>query len=280
MPSYCSDFARYQRRIRRRRRVGLRLVADGHGALISDRVILTVGHVYPSGDGINTYKTSGKIRDPFRNTPDAGEQSWTGTAIQHPKFDNCSTFEITVIILDTPLANLCAGAYTPYALELPFDVTTGAATVPGYFGNNDGQLSECRAYGYGYYDYNRLHFAANQIGVYRNSLRTTCADIPHINYISYDKIKGNLCNGDSGGPNLCLYKGKWRLMSLSKGISDSCDAITQSIYGIDLNDPTIKQWIRDTLNQYGVMQSVIDAKAKCANVPQPVENVQKTCEAG
>lgn len=28
----------------------------GQGALISDRVILTVGHVYPTGDGVNTYK--------------------------------------------------------------------------------------------------------------------------------------------------------------------------------------------------------------------------------
>lgn len=28
----------------------------GQGALISDRVILTVGHVYPFGDGVNTYK--------------------------------------------------------------------------------------------------------------------------------------------------------------------------------------------------------------------------------
>ncbi|KAH7702911.1 hypothetical protein AAVH_29923 [Aphelenchoides avenae] len=227
-----------------------------HGAPISDRVILTVGHVYPSGDGVNTYKTSGKIRDPFRNAPGAGEQSWTGTAIQHPKFDTCNTFEITMIILDTGLQNLRAGANTPYALELPFDVTTGAATVPGYFGNGDSQLGECRAYGYGYYNYNRLHFAANQLRGYRNSFQTTCADVPHINFIGYDEIKGNLCSGDSGGPNLCLYKGKWSLV----------------VYGTDLNDPTIKQRIRDTLHQYGVTQSIIDAKEKCANVPQPIES--------
>lgn len=60
-------------------------------------------------------------------------------------------------------------------------------------------------------------------------------------------------------------------MSLSKGISGSCDDATQVVYSTDLNDPTIKQWIRDTLNQYGATQSVIDAKNKCASVPQPIE---------
>lgn len=99
-----------------------------------------------------------------------------------------------MIILDTPLTNLCAGANTPYALELPFDVSTGASTVPGYYGNKDGLLSECRSYGYGYYDYNRLHFATQQIRGYGNSFFNPCPDQANINYISYDKIKGNLCN--------------------------------------------------------------------------------------
>lgn len=57
-----------------------------------------------------------------------------------------------------------------------------------------------------------------------------------------------------------------------KSIAGSCEDAKQVVYGTDLNDPTIKQRIRDTLHQYGVTQSIIDAKEKCANVPQPIES--------
>ncbi|KAH7703340.1 hypothetical protein AAVH_29488, partial [Aphelenchoides avenae] len=245
----------------------------GQGALISDRVILTVGHVYPTADGVSTYRTSGKIRDPIRNAADAGEQSWTGTAIQHPKYDTCQQYEITMIILDTPLANLCAGPNTPYALELPFDVSTGTPTVPGYYGclNCGSSVTECRSYGYGAYDSNRLHYATQQRMNGGNNIQSADACTDYVKYVGFNKAKGNLCNGDSGGPNICLYNGKWRLVSLSKGVSAGCDSATQQVYGTDLQDPKIKQWIRDTLTQRNALQSVIDAKTKCANVAQPIE---------
>ena len=99
-----------------------------------------------------------------------------------------------MIILDTPLANLCAGANTPYALELPFDVTTGAATVPGYYGNGDGWYGECRSYGYGAYDTNRLHYATHtRINAgYIVQSADGCAD--WVRYIAFNKTRGNLCN--------------------------------------------------------------------------------------
>lgn len=58
---------------------------------------------------------------------------------------------------------------------------------------------------------------------------------------------------------------------MSKGIQGGCDDAKQVVYGTDLNDPKIKQWIRDTLTQYNAMQSVIDAQKKCATVPMPIE---------
>lgn len=141
-------------------------------------------------------RTSGKIRDPIRNAADVGEQSWTGTAIQHPKYDTCQQYEITMIILDTPLANLCAGPNTPYALELPFDVSTGTPTVPGYYGclNCGSSVTECRSYGYGAYDSNRLHYATQQRMNGGNNIQSADACTDYVKYVGFNKTRGNLCN--------------------------------------------------------------------------------------